>query len=216
MTETPPVKEHAALPDKFNKVEDLAKAYNASGAEALKVRTELNALQEKWKAPEKYEGVDEKSVGFEPSPMVLAVMKDNNIPLETAKAILKGVGDHLLPDVRKAATQLEIKAIAADWKLDPASAQFKEKFDSLLAWSKQANPAEMHDALSGTAKGIMAMDRLRIAEMTNQRTANFNSQGAGTVTKADIQKMATDPKMYRDPEYTNKVIKIVEANPNAS
>lgn len=204
----------AMLPEQFQKSADpigeLVKAYKSSGGEALKLKQQVNDFETKFKAPENYE-IDPVKIGYDPGKMVLAVAKDANVPQEMLEAVLKGVGEHVLPEVKKAAKAIEIKGLGQDWKLDPKSAQFKEKFDGLMEWSKKNNPAELHAALSTSAEGVKAIEAMRSAKAASQRMADFDTAAPQTKDKREqVRELTSDPRYVNDfrfQEMANKKIR---------
>lgn len=204
----------ALLPEQFQKAEnpiaEMVKSYNASGGEIRKVRDEIKQLQEKYQVPDKYE-LDEKEIGFTPGEKLPEVLKKAGVTQAQAKEVLKGVSEHLLPAIQKKSTELELKEVAQAWGVEPGSKAFQEKYDEVVAWSKQNHPESVHNTLNTTAKGVMAMEAMRKAASASQRLADLSSTGgAARTTKADLDKLVADPLMYRDPEYTKKVLDIVE------
>ena len=179
------------LPEKFKSPEDLAKSYTEL---ERKLGERANPAPETYEL--KYDGETAELTDED-----VAFFKEHRLSNDQAQAMLDYTVEQVLPELHKAALEVETTKLATAWNMEADNVVFKERLGKLAEWGAQNLPAEAVESLRSSAEGVKAM----WAMMQSQGSSNMQSSAPTRTSKAELHDMVKDPRYHSDEGFRARV-----------
>lgn len=183
------------LAGKYKTPEDLEKAYQ-----------ELTTLhRKKQEIPEKYDL--KVPGGFTVDDDMLAKFKEAGLTQKQAQHTVEVMAEHILPKVKEASRETQELLLRARFGYTPDDETYPQFIAELRDWATENLPDEVVSALRRTPEGVLALHKLRKAQVSDGSTTPTRSTATRTKQQdfENIQKEMRDPRYIRDANYRNEI-----------